>query len=121
MLLRAFSSVTGFTLLASRIVCLIVIAWFIVFAVGQSKEASTHQLNEVATATNGTERQIAEPPAKGVKKTLDEAANAITSPFASIASSSSSAWLVHGVDTMLALLIYGLGVGFLVRILRVRV
>ncbi len=121
MLLRTYSSLTGAALLASRIVCLIVIAWFVVFAVGASKEASTHQLNEVATATNGTQRTVSEPPATGVQKTLDEAAKAITSPFASVASSSSSAWLIHGVDTMLALLIYGIGFGFLVRVLRVRV
>lgn len=119
--LRAFSSVTGLAVLASRIVCLIVIAWFAAFAVGQSKSAATSQTNEVAVATQ--QQTVTEAPAKegGVQKTLNEAARTVTSPFKSLTSDSSSAWLQHGEDTLLALLVYGVGVGFLGRIVRLRI
>lgn len=119
--LRAFSSVTGLALLASRIVCLIVIAWFVMFAVGQSKAASTSQTNKVAVATQ--QSTVVEAPAhqSSAKKTLDDIAKAVTSPFKSLISSSSSAWLQHGEDTLLALLVYGVGVGFLARIVRLRI
>ena len=49
------SSITGLMRLASRVICLIVIAWFVVFVVNQTSSASTHQQNEV------TERVLARP------------------------------------------------------------
>lgn len=118
--LKAFSSVTGLALLASRIVCLIVIAWFVVFAVGQSKSASTSQTNEVAEATGQSRTSEAKAHESSAKKTLNDAAQAVTSPFEGLMSSSSSAWLHHGEATLLALLVYGVGVGFLARFVRLR-
>lgn len=116
--LRAFSGLTGLALLISRIVCVVVLAWFAVFAVDQSKVAANHQLGELA----GTTRHAAsKPPAKesGATKALDQVAKAVTSPFASL-TSGRSPWVMHGLDTLLVLLIYGLGVGFLARIVRLR-
>ncbi len=109
----------GLALLASRLACLIVVAWFVVFAVGQSKVAANHQVAELA----GTSQQApARPPAKqsGARKTLDTVARTLTSPFAGL-TSGRSAWFVHVVDMLLALLVYGLGLGFLIRLVRVRV
>jgi hypothetical protein len=109
-------------LLASRIACLIVIAAFVVFAVNQTSSASSHQQNEV-TGTLGE----SESASKGsghestVHRTLDEAWSAITSPFAGVVSGSSSEWVIHLVRTILALLVYGLGVAFLARFVRLRV
>jgi len=119
--LRTFSNVTGLALLASRIVCLIVIAWFAVFAIGQSGSASTSQTNKVAAATEQPLASEAPVHESSAKKTLNDVAKAVTSPFQSLTSKSSSAWLQHGEDTLLALLIYGVGVGFLARIVRLRV
>jgi hypothetical protein len=56
-----------------------------------------------------------------VHRTLDEASDALTSPFAGVVSGSQSQWTIHIVRTVLALLVYGLGVAFLVRFIRVRV
>lgn len=112
------SSLAGLLLLASRIVCLIVIASFAVFVVDQTANASARQQNEVR---NGSA------PAPGPKhestlhRTLDEASSELTSPFAGVASGSSSEWVTHIVRTVLALLVYGFGVAFLVRFVRVRV
>jgi hypothetical protein len=116
--IRAFS---GLTVLASRIVCLIVLAWFVVFAVGQSSAAATNQVDKLAS---GTSHPLPAPTRKkegSAKKTLNEAAKAITSPFAGLTSRMSSAWLSHGAATLLALLVYGFGVGFLARLIRLRI
>jgi len=121
-LLRAFSSVTGLVLFASRIACLIVIAWFVVFAVGQSSRAATQQSNEVATATKGAVKvQTPVVHESSARKTLDSAEEVVTKPFASLTSGVGNAWLLHGEVTLLTLLIYGLGFGFVARLVRVRV
>jgi hypothetical protein len=116
--IRAFS---GLVVLASRIVCLIVLAWFVVFAVGQSSTAATNQVDKLAS---GVSHPLPRPkPAKEstAKKTLNETAKAITSPFKALTSGIGSAWLSRGADTLLALLVYGFGVGFLARLVRLRI
>ncbi len=117
------SSLAGLLLLASRIVCLIVIASFAVFVVDQTSSASTHQQNELNGSVQASGETPAPPAAHQgtVHRTLDEASNALTSPFAGVVSESSSEWVVHIVRTVLALLVYGFGVAFLVRFIRVRV
>ncbi len=117
------SSLAGLLLLASRIVCLIVIAAFVVFVVDQTSSASTHQQNELSGSVQASSGSPAPPAARQgtVHRTLDEASNALTSPFAGVVSESSSEWVVHIVRTALALLVYGFGVAFLVRFIRVRV
>lgn len=118
------SSVTGLMRLASRVICVIVIAWFVVFVVNQTSSASTHQQNEV---TEGTEHPRGESDASATKhdstlhRTLNETADALTSPFAGVVSGSNSEWTIHIVKTLLALLVYGFGLAFLARFLRVRV
>jgi hypothetical protein len=109
----------GLAVLASRLACLIVIAWFIVFAVDQSKAAAKHQVGELEGTT---QRAQAQPRAKqsATTKKLDEVAKVLVSPFASL-TSGGSAWRVHIVDTLLVLLIYGVAFGFLARIVRLRI
>lgn len=118
------STITGLMRLASRVICVIVIAWFVVFVVNQTSSASTHQQNEVI---EGIERTPTESDAAAAKhdsalhRTLNETADALTSPFAGVVSGSSSEWTIHVVKTLLALLVYGFGLAFLARFLRVRV
>jgi predicted metalloprotease len=123
------SSLARLLRLASWIICLIVVASFVAFVVDQTSTASTHQQEELNAG------HPVEPNAPGgantsktsskqestVHKTIDEVANVFTSPFAGIVSGSSSQWVIHGVKTLLALLIYGFGLGYLARVLRVRV
>ncbi len=106
---------------ASLVICAIVVASFATFAVEQTKSASGHQQaelkGEVAPGSG-----VSTPTKEGsVHKTLDEAFNELTSPFASIVSGSSSEWAIRGVKLLLALLVYGLGLSYLARVLRVRV
>jgi hypothetical protein len=121
---RALSGLVGLALLASRLVCLLVLAWFVVFAVDSTSVAASHQVSRLYGAS---QQQALRIPAKqaakegAAKKALGEAGRALTAPFAGLTSGSSSAWLARAADTLLALLVYGLGVGFLVRIVRLRV
>lgn len=114
---RAVSAVAGLVLLASRVACLIVIAWFVVFAVNQSKAASLHQQEEVS----GPHGTAVHHHVSSTTKLLDEAARWLTRPFHGITAHSSNVWLAHGLDLVLVLLIYGLAVAFLARLIRVRV
>jgi hypothetical protein len=118
------SSITGLLRLASRAICLIVVAWFLVFAVDQTSTASTHQQNELAEGRAPAAGESSASAAKHegtVHRTLNEVADALTSPFAGVVSGSGSEWTIHIVKTLLALLIYGFGLAFLARFLRVRV
>jgi hypothetical protein len=103
--------------IASLIVCLIVIASYAIFAIGQTKSASTHQQE----AINGPSAPVAVKHESGLHKAIDEASNEVTSPFAGIVSSSSGEWAVRSVKLLVALVVYGFGLGYLARVLRVRV
>jgi 2-keto-3-deoxy-L-rhamnonate aldolase RhmA len=103
------------------VVCAIVIASFAIFAFEQTKTASKHQTEEItggasrsssAGASGKTRAHVS-----SVHKAIDEAAQKLTSPFAGVVSSSSE-WVTRSVKLGLALLVYGLGVGFLSRALR---
>jgi len=106
--------------LASLVICVIVIASFAIFVVNQSKSASAHQTQEIAngSSTVNTPTSTHE---GSVHKTIDEASEQLTSPFAGVVSGSSSEWVVRGVKLLLALAVYGFGLSYLARVLRVRV
>ncbi len=99
-------------------ICLIVIASFVIFAVDQTGSASKTQQEAVSG-------NVAAAPASGhegsVHKAIDDAANGLTSPFSAITSGSSSEWATRGTKLLLALIVYGFGLGYLARTLRVRV
>jgi hypothetical protein len=112
------SILAGLLRLASIVICLIVIASFAIFVANQTSSASAHQQEEVSgqVATQKT-------PSKHestVHKTIDEASNELTSPFSSISSGWSSQWAIRGVNLLLALIVYGFGLGFIARAVRVR-
>lgn len=108
--------------------CLIVIASFAVFAINQAGEGSEHQQEELGSkpalastspgatgAGTGSEKSH-----EGtVHKGLTEASNAVTSPFSGLISSNSE-WGSRILKLVLALLFYGFGLGFLARMVRVR-
>ena len=133
--------------LASIVICLIVGASFTLFAVNQTRGAASHQealLNEgvpvqtagpggqgattgagATTGSGSTTGAGAGAAAKSsshessLRSSIDDAANTLTSPFAAITSDTSSEWTIHTVKLLLALAIYGFGLGFLARVLRV--
>src|SRR6476620_5512168 len=107
----------------SRVICVIVIAWFLVFAVNQTKTASGHQQRELQGQSISQEQseaaaaKAAEAKKSSARKALDETAEALTSPFTSVVSGSSE-WLKNGELLLAALLVYGFGLGYLARMLR---
>jgi hypothetical protein len=116
---------------ASIVACVIVTASFAIFVVGQTKSASKHQVEAVSNGPSVT--TSTSPGASGsagkassshestLHKAIDEAAQELTSPFAGIVSGSSSEWVIRSVKLLLALAVYGFGLGYLARALRVRV
>lgn len=114
---------------ASMALCLIVGVSFLLFVVNQTSNASAHQQRELSTET---ELPAASAPTTGApntthagqssaRKTIDEVARTIESPFASITNSWSSEWLRHSVLLLLSLAVYGFGLSFLARTIRVRI
>jgi hypothetical protein len=120
---RVLSPLAAILRIGSRIACLIVLVSFGLFAINQTDSASTHQ-QEALLGTNGGPgaKPVAQPAKEGeVRKTIDEVAAKLTSPFSSVTAGSTSQWAIRGVGTLLALLVYGVGVGFVARLLRLRV
>ena len=115
------SSIARLLRLASWIVCLIVIASFLIFVVEQTSSASNHQQEELIEHPSASTGAPAVKHESTLHKKIDEAANFFTSPFAGIVSGSNSQWVIHGVKTVLALLVYGFGLSYLARVIRVRV
>jgi hypothetical protein len=108
--------------LLSLALCLVAVAWFVAFALEQSKGASAHQQAEVNQAAPPglamTPTQTASGNKSGLHEAVDDAFSRISSPFSGLTSGIDSQWTLHAVDTLLALLIYGFGLGFIARVLR---
>jgi hypothetical protein len=99
--------------------CALVIVSFGLFARDQMAGASEHQQTELAaglpsTAAGGSSGSHAH---RQPRRFIDGAANALEAPFKSIVSTQSE-WVKHIVPAIFALLVYGMGLGFLARFSR---
>jgi hypothetical protein len=112
---------------ASLAICVIAIASFVGFAAEQSKAGSNHQVAEVNAASPSDGLPSVAPtsaakPGKSDKSAfrnaIDDVFAKVASPFTGLTKSISSPWTSHIVNTLLVLLIYGFGLGFLARTLR---
>ncbi|HEX5851538.1 MAG TPA: hypothetical protein VFY36_00450 [Solirubrobacteraceae bacterium] len=104
-------------MIVSLVICLIVIASFAIFAVGETKSASNRQQESISGASG----QVAEAHESELHKAIDDASEELTSPWAGIVSDSSGEWAVRIVNLVIALAVYGFGLGYLARMVRVRV
>lgn len=109
--------------LASIAICSIVVASFAFFAVNRTNAASDHQretLNaELASSPQAGPPAIPAEHASGVQGALDEATGALTSPFDGLVSGESQ-WGERIARLALALVLYGFVLGYLARMVRVR-
>jgi hypothetical protein len=110
--------------LASIAICLIAIVSFATFALDQTSSASSHQQAQVDASVpaglgTATVRSSSEGHKSGLHEALDKASSTLSSPFSGVTGGSSSEWTIHVVNTLLMLLVYGFGLGFLARLLRV--
>lgn len=106
---------------ASIVICAIAVLYFAAFALDQSSSASSHQQEEVNAAAPGATSATGGSHAKqesGVHKAIDEVFAKLASPFSGVTSSSSDAWTIHIIDTLLVLLVYGFGLAFIARLLK---
>jgi hypothetical protein len=112
------SSIASLLRLASVVICLIVVASFAIFVVNETSSASTHQQQELTGESASSKTSSHE---STLHKTIDEASNTLTSPFSAITSGWSSQWAIRGVKLLLTLIVYGFALGFLARVIRVKV
>ena len=110
---------------ASLVICLVVIASFALFVINRTSDASAHQQQEINGETSGANGEASIAPDSGGRKgsarrTIDEVSEAVTSPFSALTEGSSSEWVIHSVDLGVALLVYGFGLGYIARTIRVR-
>jgi predicted PurR-regulated permease PerM len=103
-------------------ICVVTVASFGLYAINQTDNASAHQQQSLATegASAETALQTTEQHTSGVRGVIDEVSNALTSPFDGVTSNSHSEWVKRGVNLAFALVVYGFGLGFTARFLRVR-
>lgn len=119
------SSIVGLLRLASFIVCAILLASFAFFAVDQTRSASARQSESLgpAVASASAAPTGAAPPAPSsspVRKVLDNASKTLTSPFSGIVPAGDGQWAVRIAELLIALVAYGFGLGYLARVLRIR-
>ncbi len=96
--------------------CFFVVASFSMFALDQLSGASKHQQAEI---TSSAVQPIA-PEAKHhgqPRQFIDDVAHTLTSPFSSIVQSDSQ-WVLRGLPSIIALIVYGIGLGYLARFSR---
>jgi len=111
-------------------------ASFAIFAVGEAKSASGHQREALgpapATAITSSAPVAAPAPQpataptqgahqSGLHQAIDNAAGSLTSPFSGLVSGSADEWAIRAFKLLAALLVYGFGLGYLARTLRVSV
>jgi hypothetical protein len=108
--------------LLSVVLCLVVVAGWVAFAAGETGEASRQSAAEVAgrQATSrpdpSPEQEVEREAAHGsVREAIDDANDVLLSPFADAGAGSDSQWVRRSVPAVLALLVYGVGLGFLAR------
>jgi hypothetical protein len=94
-----------------------VVASFAMFARDQLAGASAHQVAEinptpVSSNAPATPVHHAQP-----RRFIDGAASTLTSPFSSIVQSDNP-WVNHALPTVFALLVYGVGIGYVARFTR---
>ena len=96
--------------------CGLVIVSFALFAADQAGGASRHQVAEIAagTPTRSAAAPVTDARAGQPRRFIDGAAKALTAPFRAVVHSGSP-WVQQGFATLCALLLYGLGLGYLAR------
>ncbi len=97
--------------------CFFVVASFSLFAIDQMAGASKHQQNMITSSSTVTPippeaKHHAQP-----RQFIDDVAHALTSPFSSIVQSDSQ-WVLRGIPAIIAVIVYGVGIGYLARFSR---
>jgi hypothetical protein len=107
----------------------LVLLGFAYFATDAMGRGSQNQQNELARQLDGADAEavpIAPTPDQEaererlngpVREFVDDTNDVLLGPFASLVEGSDDVWVTHGVPVILALLLYGVGLGMLARML----
>jgi hypothetical protein len=113
--------------LAALLACALVTLSFVFFVVDESRAASHESASEVAgeqaarTADpSPTQEKARERAHSKGREMVDDANDVLTSPVAWVAPAGANKWVARGVPWLLALVLYGFGLGFLARFARGR-
>ena len=106
------------------LVSLVVVVSFGLFAIDELNGASSRNEAKLAQDLESNPPPAAERQREkdhgAIRETIDDANDVVVSPFEGIVSTSDSRWAQRGVPALLALLVFGLGLGFLARFMRGR-
>ena len=112
---------TGLRYLAILLSAVVALS-FGLFAIDQTREASATQRVEIAKSGSNrdedaikTEEAVAHRKHSEVRRKIDSVSEQITSPFAGLVADDRSHWVQRGVPALLALLVFGVGLGYLAR------
>jgi hypothetical protein len=101
--------------LTAFVCCALVALSFAMFARDQAAGASEHQQTElVAGPHQALTASTSSKPHAQPRRFIDGAAKVLTAPFDAIVQSSND-WVKHGLPAVFALIVYGLGLGYLAR------
>lgn len=100
-----------------------VVLSFGLFTIDEMREASATTRVRIADSgsrdrdveAQATADAVARRKHSKVRRTIDDVNEQITSPFAGLVSSDDNRWVQRGVPALLALLVFGVGLGFLAR------
>jgi hypothetical protein len=120
---------SGLLRLIAVLACATVALGFTMFAVDELNTGSQTQQQAIDQQVSGND-QVVIPPAPSpeeetirerehgkVREAIDDANDVLLTPFSELVSTSKSNWVTHGVPALLALLVYGLGLGFVANLL----
>ena len=117
----------GLLRLAALVASAIVLVSFALFAVDETRTASERSAEAVAglRATRSADPDPREERARErahgtVREAIDDADDVLVSPFSWIVGPNANKWVQRGVPALLALAVYGFGLGFLARFARGR-
>jgi hypothetical protein len=85
-------------------------------ALDRELSGSNAELDVVPVSPTPDEENAREAQNSSVREVVDDANDVLLAPFANLIDSNSS-WVQHGIPALLALLLYGVGLGFLANLL----
>jgi hypothetical protein len=111
--------------LVAVVASLLVIAGWGLFAIDQSTDASKQSIAEIKGLSASSqpnpspdEERAREKAHGSLREGIDDANDVLLRPFAGLVSGSSSQWVRRSIPALLALLVYGFGIGFVARLVR---
>jgi hypothetical protein len=94
--------------------CALIVASFGMFARDQMAGASQHQQTELIAGAHPTTAPATPVKHAQPRRFIDSAAKVLTAPFDAVVEST-NVWVKHGLPALFAVLVYGLGLGYLAR------